>query len=139
MRVTQAFAVVIFSLPATVSAIAQELPDGVHLSPPELCEEARRNGIESVLEQGNLMLTRRGLEGYEYNCEFIDVRKAERSAGWLVTALCEEPGHAFPDVIAIMPAGEGEIQLTSIVPAGEDGFGGGNSGLYARCEGVSPP
>ncbi len=129
-------AVVLLSLPLAFPAVAQELPEGIYLSPPEQCEEARKNGIESVLEKGELMLSRRGLEGYEYNCEFIDVKKASRSVGWLVTALCEEPGYAYPDVIAVMPYGEGELRLTSISSGGEDGA---NDGLYGLCEGVSPP
>ena len=122
--------------PMTGAALAQELPEGVFLSPPELCEEARRNGIESVLEQGELMLSRRGLEGYEYNCEFVTVTKTQRSGGWLVGALCEEPGYAFPDMISVMTRGEGELELTS---QSGDGEGGGNDGLYGLCEGVSPP
>ena len=128
--------VVAIAMLSPLAAASQELPEGIYLTPPERCEDARRDGIESVLEQGELMLTRRGLEGYEYHCEFIEVARSSRTLGWLVTALCEEPGYGFPDIIAIMQRGEGELELTSM--SGSDGEGG-NDGLYGLCEGVSPP
>jgi hypothetical protein len=128
-------ATVVILLTSSVAAAAQDFPEGVYLASPEHCDAARKSGIESVFEQGELMLTTRGLDGYEYSCEFVGITKAKVSTGWLVTALCEEPGYAFPEMIAIMPRGEGELELTSMAGDGE----GGNDGLYVLCEGVSPP
>lgn len=123
---------------ATLSAAtADEFLKGVHLRSTELCAEAKKNGIESVLEAGNVMLTERGFESYEYNCEFLTVTAAARAPGWVVTALCQEPGYAFPDVLSVIKMNDTQIDIATVRATTEDDPG--NSGSYFLCEGVAMP
>jgi hypothetical protein len=108
--------------------------EGVYARSKELCSQAQQD-IQTVFETGEAVLSARGILGIEYHCDFMDLRTKERTPGWLATALCEEPGYAFPDLLAIMPRGEGELEVTSMRPAEEDG----NSGMYFLCEGVALP
>lgn len=126
------------------AAAAEDFITGVHAASPELCARALSSpdGLQSLLEDGNVILTARGIEGIEYHCDFLQVLPARRTPGFVVTALCEEPGFAFPDLIAIVPRGEGELELTAMSfggGTGEEGEPSGNSGLFHRCEGVSRP
>lgn len=107
--------------------------EGVYLNSPEACALAREGGAASALEEGHLILTRDGITGYEYHCDFLELRKARRGMNWLATALCEEPGIAFPDLIAIAPRGEGQVELNPMSMR-DSGEGGGET--YFLCEGV---
>lgn len=127
---------------AASAARADDLVSGVYATSPDLCERARSSpdGLQAVFEDGNVVLTAQGILGIEYHCEFLQTLRAARSPGAVVIALCEEPGFAFPDTIAIMPRGEGELELTaSSGGSDEEGNISGNSGLFHLCEGVSPP
>ncbi len=125
------------SIPAAAMG-AEDFISGVYAPSPELCAAAKTGGVQSIFEQGDVVLTARGILGIEYHCDFLQVLKAPRTPGFVVTALCEEPGLAFPDVLAIMPRGEGELELSSTADAagGEPSM---NSGLYHLCEGVAAP
>ncbi|MFN3546416.1 MAG: hypothetical protein ACK4U0_02910 [Mesorhizobium sp.] len=126
----------ILALPAT--AMAQEFPAGVYAASPELCEVARTGGAQAIFEDGYTVLTANGFLGIEYHCDFLQVLPGKRTPGFVVTALCEEPGYAFPDVLAIVPRGEGELQVTSTLDAA-GGEPSGNSGTYHLCEGLTLP
>jgi hypothetical protein len=119
------------------AAAAAELPGGVYAASPELCQTARTRGLEAVFEEGNVVLTAGGIQGIEYHCDFVQVLGGRRSPGFVVTALCEEPGYAFPDLLAIVARGEGRLEVTSALDAG--GEPSSNAGLYHLCEGVTPP
>lgn len=121
---------------AVLPAGAQQPIEGVYLRTVELCDAARTNGIESVLEQGELLLGERGFEGYEFNCQFVQSLQAPRSPGWVVTALCEEPGYAYPELLAIMSRSEGSVDVT--VSAADESEGT-VAGTYHRCEGLALP
>ena len=119
-------------------AISQDFPAGVYAASPELCEAAKTGGAQAIFEDGYTVLTVEGFLGIEYHCEFLQVLPGKRTPGFVVTALCEEPGYAFPDVLAIMPRGEGELEVTSSLDAA-GGEPSGNSGTYHLCEGVTLP
>lgn len=121
----------------SAGADAQDFIAGAYAASADLCETARRDGVQAMLEEGETVLTAKGLEGIEYHCDFLQVLDDKRVSGWLVTALCEEPGYAFPDLISIVPRGEGELELTSVVS--HAGGNNGNSGLYQLCQGVEAP
>jgi hypothetical protein len=124
-------------LPSAASA-ADEFIKGVYLTSEELCAEAKADSLQSVIEAGNLILTARGIESIEYNCEFVTVAKATRSPAWLVNAVCQEPGYLFPDVLTITEMSPTQIELVSVTPVDPE-IGGGNGGSYVLCEGVAPP
>ena len=117
-------------------AAAQQPIEGVYLKTVELCDAAKANGIESVLEQGELVLGARGFEGYEFNCAFVQSLPVTRSPGWIVTAFCEEPGYAYPELLAIMSRSEGSVDVT--VSAADESEGT-VAGTYHLCEGLALP
>ncbi|MBX3531014.1 MAG: hypothetical protein KF849_10425 [Rhizobiaceae bacterium] len=110
---------------------------GVYARSPEQCAEAKKD-FDGFIGNGETVLTARGIEGIEYNCEFVDWKKATRSIGAVATMLCEEPGYAYPEVYAFMPRAEGEIEVSSpLTSAASDNPG--NAGVYYLCEGVKMP
>ena len=64
-----------------------------------------------MIEAGNVALTASGLEGVEYNCEFLQVAKARRAPAWLVNAICQEPGNLFPDVLSVTQMDSTQLEL----------------------------
>lgn len=133
------FLPVLFATVAVSSAAAAEdFIAGVYAQSEELCAQAKREGLQPVLDAGNVVLTARGIEGTEYQCEFMSVAKASRSTGWLVSALCEEPGYAFPDMLSVMPRSTGQLELVSVRVADPDDPAG-NGGMFYLCDGVKMP
>lgn len=118
---------------------ADDFIKGVYLQTEELCAQAKKDGIESVAEAGNMVLSASGLESVEYNCEFVQVTKAQRSPAWAVTAICQEPGHLSPDVLSVTQMSPTQIELVSVTPASAEGEIGGNGGSYVLCDGLSIP
>ncbi|MCV3240465.1 hypothetical protein [Mesorhizobium sp. ZC-5] len=134
------FFVAVSTIFSAVPAVAaDDFIKGVYLETEELCAQARKDGIETVTDAGNTMLSARGLESVEYNCEFVQVIKAERSPAWAVTAICQEPGYLFPDVLSVTQMSPTQIDLVSVKPAPAEGEVGGNAGSYYFCEGVELP
>ena len=117
---------------------ADDFIKGVYLQSEALCAQAKKDTLQTVIEAGNVVLTARGLDSIEYNCEFLQVTRATRSPAWLVNALCQEPGHLFPDVLSVLEMSPTQLDLVSVKPADPDG-GGSNSGSYFLCDGVTMP
>jgi hypothetical protein len=111
---------------------------GVYLQSAELCAQAKKETLQTVIEAGNLILTSRGIESIEYNCEFLQVTKATRSPAWLINAICQEPGYLFPDVLSVTEMNETQFDLVSVKPT-DEASGAGNNGSYFRCDGVDLP
>jgi hypothetical protein len=132
-----AAATAIVAAPSAASA-ADDFIKGVYLQTEELCAQARKETLQAVIEAGNVILTASGLEGVEYNCEFLQVTKATRAPAWLVDAICQEPGYLFPDVLSITQMTPTQLELVSVKPADPES-GGGNGGSYFLCEGVAAP
>ena len=60
---------------------ADDFIKGVYLQSEELCAQAKKDSLQTVIEAGNIILTAHGLESIEYNCEFLQVTKADARAG----------------------------------------------------------
>lgn len=129
-----AAAILIHALPAFSQ---EQLIKGVYARSVEQCAAAKKD-LQAYIETGDTILTPRGLEGLEYNCEFLDWKMSKISPGAVATMLCEEPGYAYPEVYAIMQRGENELEFTQSisVPQGDQP---GNYGMYYLCEGVAVP
>lgn len=122
------------------SALAEaDFIKGVHLQTEALCAAAKKDGLQSVIEAGNVLLTSRGLESIEYNCEFVQVIKATLSPAWAVTAICQEPGYLFPDVLSVVQLSPTQIDVVSVRPANEEGGDSGNTASYYFCPDVADP
>src|SRR5262245_44930783 len=124
MRISFVAAAVLASFCFPASA-GEDFITGVYLQSEELCAEAKKDSLQTVLEAGNTMLSAQGLEGIEYNCEFVQVTRATRAPAWLVQAVCQQPGYLSPDVLTILEMSPGQLDLVSVKPADPEA-GGGN-------------
>lgn len=124
---------------ATPAAAAGDFIEGVYLQSQDLCAQARKDSLQTVIDAGNTMLSARGLQGVEFSCEFLQATKASAFESWAVTALCREPGYVFPDMLAVTQAGPSQIDLVSVRPVDDESEQAGNSGSYYRCEGLALP
>ena len=127
-----------FAMLGGSAALADDFIKGVYLDSEELCDQAKKESLDKVIEDGNTVLTANGLEATEYNCQFLQVSKSKTSPGWLVGALCEVPDQMFPDLLTIRQTSPTELDLVSIKPV-DPATGGGNSDTYYLCEGVPEP
>lgn len=77
---------------ASPALAADDFIEGVYLQSEDLCAQARKDTLQTLIAAGNIVLSASGLQGVEYNCEFVQISKATRSPSWAVTAICQEPG-----------------------------------------------
>ncbi|MCP9230396.1 hypothetical protein NMG46_09075 [Mesorhizobium sp. LMG 17147] len=124
---------------ASPALAAEDFINGVYLQSEDLCAQAKKDTLQTVIEGGNIVLSANGLESIEYNCEFLQITKATRSPSWAVTAICQEPGYVFPDVLSLTQMSPKQIDLVSVRPAADEGEQGGNGGSYFLCDGVTMP
>ncbi|TSE12696.1 hypothetical protein C1D09_007900 [Mesorhizobium intechi] len=124
---------------ASPALAADDFIEGVYLQSEELCTQARKDTLQTLIDAGNVVLSVHGLQGAEYNCEFVQVSKATRSPSWAVTAICQEPGYVFPDVLSVTRISPTQIDLVSVRPIDDESEARGNSGSYYLCEGVNMP
>ncbi|MER9014491.1 hypothetical protein [Mesorhizobium sp. M0898] len=124
---------------ASPTLAAENFIDGVYLQSEDLCAQAKKDTLQTVIEGGNIVLSANGLESIEYNCEFLQITKATRSPSWAVTAICQEPGYVFPDVLSLTQMSPKQIDLVSVRPAADEGEQSGNGGSYFLCDGVAMP
>ena len=138
MRIFVYAAAAALSLVPSLASAADDFIKGVYLTSEELCAQAKKDSLQSVIDAGNTVLTSDGIESVEYNCEFLQVTKATRAPAWLVNAVCQEPDYLFPDVLTIVEKTATELDVVSVKPA-DDESGEGNGGSYYLCDGVAPP
>ncbi|MBZ9717613.1 hypothetical protein LB519_07100 [Mesorhizobium sp. AD1-1] len=124
---------------ASPALAADDFIEGVYLQSEELCTQAKKDTLQTLIDAGNIVLSAHGLQSVEYNCEFLQVSKATASPSWAVTALCQEPGYVFPDVLSVRQMNEKQIDLVSVRPVNDESEASGNSGSYYLCEGVALP
>lgn len=124
---------------ASPALAADDFIEGVYLRSEELCAQAKKDTLQTLIDAGNIVLSAHGLESVEYNCEFVQVTKATRSPSWAVTAICQEPGYVFPDVLSVTQMNKTQIDLVSVRPIDDESQASGNSGSYYLCEGVALP
>lgn len=124
---------------ASPAAAAEDFIEGVYLQSEDLCAQAKKDTLQTVIEAGNIVLSARGLESIEYNCEFLGITKATRSPSWVVSAICQEPGYVFPDVLSVTQMSPKQVDLVSVRPVDDDSEASGNSGSYFLCDGVALP
>ena len=138
MALRQSLCVSMFVAAAPALA-ADDFIDGVYLQSEELCAQAKKDTLQTLIDAGNNVLSAHGLQGVEYNCEFVQISKATRSPSWAVTAICQEPGYVFPDVLSVTRMSPTQLDLVSVRPIDDESEASGNSGSYYRCEGMVLP
>jgi len=151
----QIFAIAALAAMMTANvATAQEAVKGVYMASAELCAQAKKDGLQSVIENNAMILTNRGFETIEFNCAFLQFTKHPgMPSGWVVTSMCEEPDNAYPEVFSLVERRAGELDVAALTevnrnaepaaeePAegGEDAVSSGLTGTYYFCEGVARP
>ena len=124
---------------ASPAPAAEDFIKGVYLQSEDLCAQAKKDTLETLIDAGNIVLSARGLQSVEYDCEFLQITKATLSPSWAVTAICQEPGHVFPDVLSVTQLSPKQIDLVSVRPAEDESEASGNSGSFFLCDGVALP
>ncbi|TIM65500.1 MAG: hypothetical protein E5Y58_24640 [Mesorhizobium sp.] len=124
---------------ASPAPAAEDFIKGVYLQSEDLCAQAKKDTLEALIDAGNIVLSARGLQSVEYDCEFLQITKATLSPSWAVTAICQEPGHVFPDVLSVTQLSPKQIDLVSVRPAEDESEASGNSGSFFLCDGVALP
>ncbi|MER8415044.1 MULTISPECIES: hypothetical protein [unclassified Mesorhizobium] len=124
---------------ASPALAADDFIEGVYLQSEELCKQAKKDTLQTLIDAGNIVLSAHGLQSVEYNCEFLQISKATASPSWAVTAICQEPGYVFPDVLSVTQMNAKQIDLVSVRPVDDESEASGNSGSYYLCEGVALP
>ena len=133
--------------------LTQEAVKGVYARSKEQCAAIKKD-INAFMDTGESILTSKGTQSVEFHCEFVQWLPSKMTAGAVVTVLCEEPDHGYPEMWALMRRGENEVEVT-IMPdpasgqggegeenaeGGEEGEASGTlAGLYQLCEGVAAP
>ena len=125
-----------------------EMVKGVYARSKEQCDAIKKD-INAFMDTGESILTSKGTQSVEFHCEFLQWLPSKMTAGAVVTVLCEEPDHGYPETWALMRRGENEVEVTimsgdSAQPSeGEESAEGEASGtlagLYQLCEGVAAP
>lgn len=69
----------------------------------------------------------------------MQISKATISPSWAVTAICQEPGYVFPDVLSVTRMSATQLDLVSVRPVDDESEASGNSGSYYLCEGIALP
>jgi hypothetical protein len=118
---------------------AADLPKGVYLRSEDLCAQARKESLQAVIEAGNAMLSARGIDAIEYNCEFVQVTRASRIPTWLVDAVCQEPDYIWPDVLTVTERTAGQLDVVSVKLDEPESGAIDNGGTFFLCEGLTAP
>ena len=64
---------------ASPASAAEDFIKGVYLQTQELCAQAKKDTLQTLIDAGNVILSADGLQSVEYNCEFVQITKATRS------------------------------------------------------------
>ncbi|WP_214470931.1 hypothetical protein [Mesorhizobium sp. dw_380] len=124
---------------ASPALAADDFVEGTYLQSEELCAQARKDTLQTLIDAGNIVHSSHGLLGVEYSCEFVQVSKATRAPSWAVTAICQDPGYVFPDVLSVTRVSPTQLDLVSVRPIDDESGARGNSGSYYLCEGLALP
>ena len=76
---------------ATPALATEDFIEGVYLQSEDLCAQARKDTLQTLIEAGNMVLSSRGLQSVEYNCEFVQISKSTRSPSWALRWMWSTP------------------------------------------------
>jgi len=66
---------------ASPASAAEDFIKGVYLQTQELCAQAKKDTLQTLIDAGNVILSADGLQSVEYNCEFVQITKAIGAGG----------------------------------------------------------
>ena len=126
--------------------------DRLYVSDPAACQALEKKGVDAWMDMDFLSLTfDRGIQSMEFHCNFFDVTEREGSTHLFIDAICELPGEIYPDILAVTPYSDTQIQVVSqadimlslsgamegAVPAETDTYTIPGATLYTRCDNLS--
>jgi hypothetical protein len=86
----------------------------LYVSDPAACQALDERGVDAWMEMDFLTLSfERGIQSMEYHCNFYDVKGRKGGNHLFIDAICELPGEIYPDILAVTPWSETEIQVVS--------------------------
>lgn len=122
----------------------------LHVSNPAACQALEEKGLDAWMGTDFTALSfESGIQSMEFHCNFYDVKGREGSTHLFVDVICELPGEIYPDILAITPYSETEIQVVSaadatLAAAGafagaaeSDYVGVPGATIYTRCDNLS--
>ena len=103
---------------APLSATAQEDlridQSKLYVSDATACTVLEEKGIDAWMDTAFLSFSfTDGIQSMEFHCNFYDVKTREGSTHFFIDAICELPGEIYPDILAVTPYSETEIQVVS--------------------------
>jgi hypothetical protein len=121
----------------------------LYVSEASACAALEEKGIDAFLDGDFFTLGfDRGIQSMEFRCKFYDVKGIEGSTHLFIDTICELPGEIYPDILAVTPYSETEIQVASsaditfamtAAAAGKFDSSDIPSGttIYTRCDNLS--
>ena len=86
----------------------------LYVSDPAACRALEEQGVDAWMEMDFLTLSfERGIQSMEFHCNFYDVKGRKGGNHLFIDAICELPGEIYPDILAVTPWSETEIQVVS--------------------------
>lgn len=141
----------LLALALCAPALAQEDlridQDALYVTDPAACAALEEKGPDAWMDLDFLSLTfGSGIQSMEFHCNFYEVKGREGSTHLFIDAICEAPGEVYPDILAVTPYTDTQIQVVSAYdatlaatvppdPSSEVATPGAT--LYTRCDNLS--
>jgi hypothetical protein len=141
-------AVLLVATPALAQEDLRIDRNGLYVSDPAACKALEDKGLDAWMDSDFLALRfSEGIQSMEFHCNFYDVKSREGSTHLFVDAICELPGEIYPDIFAVTPYSETEIQVVSGADATIAAVAGMSEAseevalpgatIYTRCDNLS--
>lgn len=135
------------AVPAPAQEDLRIAQDRLYVSDPTACATLEAKGLDAWMDLDFLSLSfADGIQSMEFQCNFFDVKEREGSTHLFIDAVCELPGEVYPDIFAVTPYTETQIQVVSAYDAALAAFGQFETSsevatpgatLYTRCDNLS--
>ena len=122
----------------------------LYVSDPADCEALEKQGLDAWMDMDFLTLSfADGIQSMEFHCNFYDVKGRDGGSHLFIDAICELPGEVYPDIMAVTPWNDTQIQVVSqadttlammaSMAGGEEEYSDMPPGvtLYTRCDNLS--
>ncbi len=145
-RIIPALLLAILVLPSAGAHADPVNQSKLYVTDAKACQALARKGTAAFGELDFMSLSfKDGIQSYEFNCSFFDVKTKKGNDGLLVTAICENPGDRYPDLFSVHVHDGKSIEVVSmhdsaLAAANKDGGEGSRATgtiLYYRCDNLS--
>ncbi|WP_297104785.1 hypothetical protein [uncultured Devosia sp.] len=147
MRWWVAAMLLLVAAPVSAQEDLRIIRDRLYVSDASACEALADKGVDAWMDVDFLSLSFvDGIQSMEFQCRFFEVKEREGSTHLFIDAVCEVPGEVYPDILAVTPYTETQIQVVSGYDAAMAASGQFETGsevatpgatLYTRCDNLS--